>query len=344
MAGQASRDRRLDPSRLYLDENGGHGPGGGEHVVEAWNPFTGPPDRCLRQSLPVRLGNPCSGQRAGRGRKHRVVMHDHHPISRRMDVQLPAISTGRRGGEEPRQGILAVEAGHPSVGDQGGRAVTGHRDGGGVDDTTDRRVGSDLNIAPLPASAYQTEMPELNRAGDDADEDRALIARWTGGDQRAATALVARHAPSLARFVGSLGVMSAPEEIVQDTFVRAFGSLDSFRGESSLRSWLFTIARRLVLDQRRANRRDRNHVAIEDAQDQLVSADDVLDGVVADESEQRVRMAVARLSPLQREVFTLRVVEGLSYKEIAGVASTTEGAARVHYHNAMRAVKEFLDA
>ena len=39
----------------------------------------------------------------------------------------------------------------------------------------------------------------------------------------------------------------------------------------------------------------------------------------------------------------LRVNEGLSYKEIADVASTTEGAARVHYHNAMRAIKEFLD-
>jgi RNA polymerase sigma-70 factor (ECF subfamily) len=208
----------------------------------------------------------------------------------------------------------------------------------------ERRPASFLNIAADRTSAYQTEMPEPNRVGDDAEEDEALIARWNGGDQRAATALVERHAPSVLRFVGSLGVQAAPEEIVQDTFVRAFGSLDSFRGDSSLRSWLFTIARRLVLDQRRANRRDRNHVAIEDAQDQLVSADDVLDGVVADESEQRVRLAVARLSPLQREVFTLRVVEGLSYKEIAVVASTTEGAARVHYHNAMRAVKEFLDA
>jgi RNA polymerase sigma-70 factor, ECF subfamily len=211
-----------------------------------------------------------------------------------------------------------------------------------VDRTADPENG--LNIASRGASAYQTDMPDLIRAGDDAELDRALIARWNSGDQRAATALVERHATSLTRFVGSLGVQVAPEEIVQDTFVRAFGSLDSFRGESSLRSWLFTIARRLVLDQRRAGRRDRLHVAIEDAQDQLVAADDVLDGVVADESEGRVREAVARLSPMQREVFTLRVVEGLSYKEIATVASTTEGAARVHYHNAMRAVKEFLDA
>ena len=201
-----------------------------------------------------------------------------------------------------------------------------------------------LNIAPELPSAYQTEMTDLIRAGDDAEIDRALIARWNRGDQRAASALVERHAQSLARFVASLGVLQAPEEIVQDTFVKAFGSLDTFRGESSLRSWLFTIARRLVLDQRRASTRDRLHVAIEDAKDQLVSADDVLDGVVADESAERVRAAVARLSPMQREVFTLRVVEGLSYREIASVASTTEGAARVHYHNAMRAVKEFLDA
>ena len=68
-----------------------------------------------------------------------------------------------------------------------------------------------------------------------------------------------------------------------------------------------------------------------------------LDGVVADETEQRMRQAVGHLSPTQKEVFTLRVAEGLSYKEIAEAVGTTEGAARVHYHNAMRAVKEFLD-
>jgi RNA polymerase sigma-70 factor (ECF subfamily) len=45
---------------------------------------------------------------------------------------------------------------------------------------------------------------------------------------------------------------------------------------------------------------------------------------------------------MQREVFTLRVTEGMSYTEIAAVVSSTEGAARVHYHNAMRAIKEFL--
>ena len=177
------------------------------------------------------------------------------------------------------------------------------------------------------------------RGGDDAT-DLALIARWKEGDQRAATALVERHAPSLARFAASLGERSDVEEIVQDTFVRAFGSIDSFRGDSSLRTWLFTIERRLILDRRRSDRRRRDTVAIDERD--AVTEYDALDSMVAGETERRVRHAIERLSPMQRDVFTLRVNEGLSYKEIAEVVGSTEGAARVHYHNAMRALKELL--
>ena len=53
--------------------------------------------------------------------------------------------------------------------------------------------------------------------------------------------------------------------------------------------------------------------------------------------------AAQRLSTMQREVFVLRVTEGLVYAEIAKTLDSTEGACRVHYHNAMRAVKEFLN-
>jgi RNA polymerase sigma-70 factor (ECF subfamily) len=177
------------------------------------------------------------------------------------------------------------------------------------------------------------------QADDHTDLD--LIARWKAGDQRAATLLVERHADAVARFAASVGARQDVEEIVQDTFVRGFASLDSFRGESSLRTWLFTIARRLLLDRRRTERRRGEVLELKD--DDAVTEFDALDAVVADETERRMREAVARLTPTQREVFTLRVSEGMSYKEIADAAGTTEGAARVHYHNAMRAIKEFLD-
>ncbi|HEX6059266.1 MAG TPA: RNA polymerase sigma factor [Gemmatimonadaceae bacterium] len=164
---------------------------------------------------------------------------------------------------------------------------------------------------------------------------------WRGGDERAATRLVERHAGPVARYLAGLGARDELDELVQDTFVRAFGSLDGFRGESALRTWLLTIARRLLVDRRRARRRRAEEVTI--GESEAASGYDALDALVASESEQRVAVAIGSLSPMQREVFTLRVNEGLSYREIADLVGSTEGAARVHYHNAMRAVKERLD-
>jgi RNA polymerase sigma-70 factor (ECF subfamily) len=177
--------------------------------------------------------------------------------------------------------------------------------------------------------------------GRDDSLDNTLIRRWKEGDERAATALVERHGTALARYVGSLGERDSADEVVQDTFVRAFASLESFRGDSSLRTWLFTIARRLVVDRRRAFRRRREVGNLEDVD--AATEYTALDSMIASEAQRKVWGAVGKLSPTQREVFLLRVNEGLSYKEIAEVAGTTEGAARVHYHNALRTVKENLN-
>ena len=176
----------------------------------------------------------------------------------------------------------------------------------------------------------------------DSDVDARLVERYRAGDERAATAIVERHAAALARYGASLGERDEIDELVQDTFVRAFQALDAFRAESSLRTWLFTIERRLVLDRRRAAARHR--ARFEDGEADAATEATALDAVVAEETEGRLRDAMTRLTKTQREVFMLRVGEGRSYREIAEIAGTTEGAARVHYHNAMRAVKEFLDA
>lgn len=171
--------------------------------------------------------------------------------------------------------------------------------------------------------------------------DVELIERWRSGDEQAARALVERHAQSLARFAASQGVRDEVDELVQDTFVRAFAAIDSFRADSSFRTWLFTIERRLMLDRRRSQRRRKDDTEIDERD--AATGFDALDSIVANETSQRIRRAVAKLSPMQRDVFTLRVSEGLSYKEIADILDSTEGAARVHYHNAVRVVRELLD-
>src|SRR5688500_11671885 len=159
------------------------------------------------------------------------------------------------------------------------------------------------------------------------ETDMELIDRWKAGDSRAATRLVGRHSQALARFAASAGEREGIEELVQDTFVRAFASIDSFRGESALRTWLFTIERRLMLDRRRTQRRSRETVPVEESDH--VSEYGALDSLIAEEAQERVRKSLESLSPTQREVFTLRVQQGLSYKEIAQIVGTSDGADRV---------------
>jgi RNA polymerase sigma-70 factor (ECF subfamily) len=171
-------------------------------------------------------------------------------------------------------------------------------------------------------------------------DDRVLIARWQAGDERAAALLVERHAPALARFAVRLGMDEDVDEVVQDTFVRAFGALDTFRADSALRTWLFTIERRLVIDRRRRRGRRGLEVVIDESH--VGTGFDALDAMVADESQRRMAVAIQALTRMQREVFTLRVTEGMAYSDIAQLVGSTEGACRVHYHNAVRSVRGFL--
>jgi len=125
------------------------------------------------------------------------------------------------------------------------------------------------------------------------ETDMELIKRWKAGDGRAATQLVGRHSQALARFAASVGEREEIEELVQDTFVRAFASLDSFRGESSVRTWLFTIERRLMLDRRRAERRSRETVPVEESDH--VSEYGALDSMIAEEAQEKVRKSLEAL-------------------------------------------------
>jgi RNA polymerase sigma-70 factor (ECF subfamily) len=127
--------------------------------------------------------------------------------------------------------------------------------------------------------------------------------------------------------------------LVQDTFFRAFRGLDGWRGEASFRSWLFTIGGNLLRDDFR-RRKGRQILALED-RDVPDRADAHAD-LVAAEAEQRIRDGLATLPRLQREVFLRRAQQGGDYEEIAAALGTTPGAARVHYHHAVKRLKELL--
>ena len=176
--------------------------------------------------------------------------------------------------------------------------------------------------------------------GGEAPSDAALVAAYRAGDECAAAELVRRHLGAVGRFLYSSGAgRSDVEDLVQETFFRAFRKVDGWRGDAAFRSWLFTIAGNLLRDDYR-KRKGRQVISIED-RDLPDRADPEAD-LMASEAAQRVRDGLTRLPRLQREVFLLRSQEGREYDDIAAALGTTPGAARVHYHHAVKRLKELV--
>jgi RNA polymerase sigma factor (sigma-70 family) len=176
----------------------------------------------------------------------------------------------------------------------------------------------------------RTEMPS----------DAALIAAWQTGDEQAAAELVERHARPLARFLAASGAPDSDvDDLAQETFVRAFRSVDRFRGQCQFRTWLLTIGGNVLKDfGRRAARR--KVVPLDDGVRD--AAGDPHEHAEASEAEALLAAGLKRLPRLQREVFLLRAQQGLEYGEIASALATTPGAARVHYHHAVKRLKDIV--
>lgn len=349
MPREATRHLDLDGGGLDLHVHGRARPDKRQHVVQRRHRFiTAEPDGPQGLVREVCNRHPRGGAVGPDHRHVGIVMDNDRTTRGGVDIQLDPIGAVVQGHPERRQGVFEGLARRATMRDDlrdaGHRYILSGWRGRMRSGRLARRLSAEvmvhLNSRPCASSIVAERMTE-SEPEDDAALDRALIEQWQAGDERAATQLVVRHAPALSRYAVRLGMADEADELVQDTFIRAFGALDAFRAESSLRTWLFTIERRLVIDRRRASARRANDVDVAD--DELASTDyNALDGLVADETSQRVQQAMGTLTRMQREVFTLRVQEDRSYKEIAEILETSEGAARVHYHNAMRAVKEFL--
>jgi RNA polymerase sigma-70 factor (ECF subfamily) len=185
-------------------------------------------------------------------------------------------------------------------------------------------------------SASTTPVP--TRSG--IEIDLALVAAYRGGDERAATELIERHSEALARFLYSAGAgRDEIDDLVQETLFRAFRRLATWRGEASFRSWLFTVGGNLLRDQFRSRKK---RIVLSLIDSDVPDRSDPHSDLAAIEIQDRIRQGLAGLPRLQREVFLLRILEGTEYEEIARLLGTTPGAARVHYHHAVKRLKELV--
>lgn len=131
-------------------------------------------------------------------------------------------------------------------------------------------------------------------------------------------------------------------DVMQNTFIKAWNNLDNFRSEAKLSTWLFRIAINESLDFVRRNK----NISTASADDSnmgvanMLVADSYFDG---DETAALLQEAIARLPDVQRTVFNLRYFDDMKYSDISRILETSEGALKASYHIAVKKISEFFN-
>ena len=130
------------------------------------------------------------------------------------------------------------------------------------------------------------------------------------------------------------------DDVLQNTFLKAWKSLPQFEGKAKLSTWLYRIAINESLDFLR-RQRSVARCSVEgdmSVASQLMS-DDYFDG---DKGQALLQEAIASLPDVQRTVFTLRYYDSMKYSEISEVLGTSEGGLKASYHVAVQKIKDYL--
>jgi len=183
--------------------------------------------------------------------------------------------------------------------------------------------------------------------------DEALMIRYQRGDKAAFTALVRRHQMPLFNFaLRQLRVQSQAEDVVQEAFVRVVQNAADFKHEARFTTWVYTITRNLCIDQLR-KRALRRHASLDDSrtgeegeptlgEQTADSRASVERDATGTELKERIVKALDTLPDEQREVFLLREIAGLPFKEIAEVTGIAENTVKSRMRYALERLQEAL--
>jgi len=188
---------------------------------------------------------------------------------------------------------------------------------------------------------------------DVGDREAALVQRCAAGDESASAELVAEHQRTVVQLASNLlGDREEALDLSQEVFLRVFRTIHRFRGQSSLRTWIYRIAVNQARNRHRFWRR--RHRADQVSLDQHVAMHgDVFSGLgptpervlAQKELAERLRVALNRLPFDQRTAIVLREVDGLSYEEIAYSLQLAVGTVKSRLTRARQALRaELRDA
>ncbi|RNC86966.1 MAG: RNA polymerase sigma factor [Winogradskyella sp.] len=131
------------------------------------------------------------------------------------------------------------------------------------------------------------------------------------------------------------------DDVLQNTFIKVFRSIDKFKGESKLYSWMYRIATNESITHINKNAK-RHKISSEEIQNNAINnlkADVYFEG---SEIQLKLQKAIATLPQKQQMVFNMKYFDDMKYKEISEILETSEGALKASYHIAVKKIETFL--
>jgi len=185
----------------------------------------------------------------------------------------------------------------------------------------------------------------------EASADQLIVERVQQGDVAAFDVLVRKYRERLFSIVYNLtSNREDAADLTQEAFIKAFSSINRFKGNSAFFTWLYRIAVNTTLSHLKRNR-FRKFFSLENIQDEgshakvletLASKSKTDKGALLNELQEKLNEALQKLSPKHRTVVVLFEIEGLSHQEIAEVVGTSVGTVRSRLHYAKQQLQSYL--
>lgn len=181
---------------------------------------------------------------------------------------------------------------------------------------------------------------ERQREGEQKIEvDAVIVERAKGGDASAFSELVLRHQKSLLRLAYRvLGDFELAQDVVQESFMKAYQKLSAFEGRAAFKSWMFQI----TLNTAKNKLRSRSFDLVDIDKTQVTDGYDFESEYLSGDLKNMIKNEVQKLPVKQRTALSLRIFEDLSFTEIADVMQCPYDTAKANYRHALIKLRHTL--
>jgi RNA polymerase sigma-70 factor (ECF subfamily) len=131
-------------------------------------------------------------------------------------------------------------------------------------------------------------------------------------------------------------------DLLQNTFMKAWQSLENFRGDARLSTWLYKIAINESITFLDKERR-RQNISLDSQEAALINTIESDENVDGDELAKKLRIAIASLPEKQRLVFNMKYFDEMKYEDMSSILGTSVGALKASYHLAVKKIEQFFN-